>query len=297
MNHAITNTESENQSIAHGVLSDVDEARFTRGRGPLAPRPVVRILDAVLRARQTTVLGVRALTPTIISVRLERPEGYTYESGQFALLRVATSDGPDFRPLSIASAPHENHLEFATRLGFSSFKRALSALESGNAVKVLRPIGSLRLDSSRPAVLIAGGIGITPVRSLLVSGLSNGFDQPIRLIYSNRTIDEIAYRSELQSLSEQYQGFDITWVLTDRAPVPRLPGVHSGRIDEELLRQHVAELQDSNFYVTGPALMVADIARLLKKIGVSKHRIRASRQSIPVDRIARDKGADPESGR
>ena len=134
--------------------------------GPLAPPAAIAVVDRVLGVRPTNVVDLRPETPTLVSVRLERPAGFAYRAGQFALLRLATSAGPDLRPLSLASSPHEGALRFVTRRGPSVYKQALFALQPGDPVKVSRAMGSFRLDPTRPAVLLSGGIGAAPMRSM-----------------------------------------------------------------------------------------------------------------------------------
>ena len=123
------------------------------GRPPVARRFAFPLVDRVVGARPATVLDLRAETPTIVRLRLERPAGFDHHAGQHAVLRLQTDEGPDLRPLSIASPPHADELEFATRIGPSAYKRAFAALEPGDRVKVSRPMGS---SGTRPP----GGHGV-----------------------------------------------------------------------------------------------------------------------------------------
>ncbi len=97
------------------------------GRGPVAPRLLFPLIDGLVGARPATVLEVRAETPTILRLRLEPPAGFHHHAGQHAVLRLHTDQGPDLRPLSIASPPDANVLEFATRIGPSAYKQAFAA--------------------------------------------------------------------------------------------------------------------------------------------------------------------------
>ena len=238
--------------------------------GPLAPPAMIAVLDRLLRARPATVVDLRAETPTIVSLRLQRPLGFQYHAGQFAILRLSTPSGPDLRPLSLASEPHERDLRFATRRGPSAYKQALFDLRPGDQVKVSRPMGSLRLDQTRPAVLVAGGIGAAPMLSMAAAA-SLRPAAPIRLVLSNRTIEEIPFRQELEHLSHLHPDMRITWVVTSQ----------SGRITGEQLRRHADELPDAVFYVTGPGSMVTDVVGMLRGTGVPRSRIRLSKQSLP----------------
>jgi ferredoxin-NADP reductase len=246
-------------------------------RGPVAPRFAFPVIDRVVRARATRVVALDAETETIQRLRIERPQGYHYRAGQHALLRLTTEQGPDLRPLSLAGPPEGPVLEFVTRAGTSAFKRAFAALQPGDAVKVSRPMGGFSYDSARPAVFVAGGIGITPLRSVLLSGAVSGA-APVRLLFSNRSAADVPFVEELSALAGRRPNLSITWILTAEAP-GELPGsVHAGRLSAALLRRQAEDLPDGIFYVTGPAAMVGDVRSMLRSVGVAEGRIRSVAQ-------------------
>ena len=264
------------------------ETPTVAGRPPLAPAFAFPVIDRFLHARSCAVVGLRQETETVVSVEIERPAGFRYRPGQYAMLRLETEEGPDMRPLSIASAPHDGTLEFATRMGPSAFKRALVALQPGAAVKVSRPMGSFHFERSRPAVMVTGGIGITPLRSMLRDVAATGHDQPIRLLYGNRRVDEIAYRHELEQLTAADSLLQITWALSRPAGfTPAVGNAHLERIDERLLRRHLEELPDAVFYLTGPAAMVTEVRAVLRRLGLPRRRLLMSSQTLPTDRKSR----------
>src|SRR5438128_6003119 len=102
----------------------------------------------------------------------DRPTGFHFEAGQFVDLTLIkpreTDDEGNTRSFSIASAPYEDDLMIATRLRDTAFKRVLKNFVVGSEIQIDGPFGSLVLhkDSARPAVLLTGGIGITPFRSI-----------------------------------------------------------------------------------------------------------------------------------
>jgi ferredoxin-NADP reductase len=243
----------------------------TAGAGPLAPPAAIAVLDRVLGVRPTTVVDLRSETPTLVSVRLERPAAFAYRAGQFAILRLATSAGPDLRPLSLASSPHDGALRFVTRRGPSPYKQALLALQPGEEVKVSRAMGSFRLDPTRPAVLVAGGIGAAPMRSMVSAAVATGQKAPLRLLFSNRTADEVPFRDELERMAQLHKDMQVTWMVTSE----------TGRITDQQLRRQRDELPNAVYYVTGPALFVRGVVEMLHGIGISRSRIRLSKQTLP----------------
>jgi glycine betaine catabolism B len=253
------------------------------GRGPVAPRFLFPLIDGLLGARPATVLEVRAETPTILRLRLEPPPGFHHHPGQHAVLRLHTDQGPDLRPLSIASPPEAAALEFATRIGPSAYKQAFAALQAGDRVKVSRPMGSFRLDSTRPAVMVSGGIGITPLRSILGAAVASGHHVPIRLLFSNRTAEEIPFRFELDQLA-RHLDLRITWVLSESTTGAPREDVIAGRIEVGHLREQLRQLPDAVVYLTGPAAMVDDLTGMLRRIGVPSSQLRRARQTMPLSR-------------
>jgi ferredoxin-NADP reductase len=253
------------------------------GRGPVAPRFLFPLIDGLLGARPATVLEVRAETPTILRLRLQPPPGFHHHPGQHAVLRLRTDQGPDLRPLSIASPPDANVLEFATRIGPSAYKQAFAALQAGDRVKVSRPMGSFRLDPTRPAVMVSGGIGITPLRSILGAAAASGHTAPIRLLFSNRTAEEIPFRVELDQLA-RHLDLRITWVLSASVAGAPSGDVLAGRIEASHLREQLRQLPDAVVYLTGPAAMVDDLTGMLRRIGLPRSQLRRSRQTMPLSR-------------
>jgi glycine betaine catabolism B len=274
---AATSTTQRSGQLAPGRVAGT-------GRGPVAPRFLFPLIDGLVGARPATVLEVRAETPTILRLRLERPGGFHHQPGQHAVLRLGTGQGPDLRPLSIASPPDANVLEFATRIGPSAYKQAFASLKGGDRVKVSRPMGSFRLDPTRPAVMVSGGIGITPLRSILTAAAASGHTAPIRLLFSNRTAEEIPFRFELDQLARRHLDLRITWVLSESTTGAPGGEVLTGRIEVGHLREQLRQLPEAIFYLTGPAAMVDDLTGMLRSIGVPSSQLRRARQTMPLSR-------------
>jgi ferredoxin-NADP reductase len=108
-----------------------------------------------------------------MSFRFEKPSGWAFKAGQYldmTLLDPSETDSEgNVRSFSIASAPHEETLLVATRMRDTAFKRVLRTMPFGTAVKIEGPSGDfiLQNDFTRTAVFLAGGIGITPFRSIV----------------------------------------------------------------------------------------------------------------------------------
>jgi ferredoxin-NADP reductase len=130
----------------------------------MSSRPIgfVREAGGPIQAR-TEVIHAESLTASVGAIRVATPAGFGFRVSQAAQLIVSTPWGIDWRPMSIASAPTRPYLEFAARISDSTFKQAFASLRVGDEVVIRGPSGRFFLDAHRPAVLVGGGIGITPL--------------------------------------------------------------------------------------------------------------------------------------
>ncbi|MBG6135770.1 ferredoxin--NADP reductase [Longispora fulva] len=244
------------------VTSGDPVAMSGRGHGGVGPPSGFRV--AVVAARQ--------LTPTVHAIEVGKPATFGFRAIQFTFLQVRTEVGLDARPMSLATSPTRPHLEYAARTSDSPFKRAFVALRPGDEVGVFGPIGDFVLDETRPAVLVAGGIGITPLKGMAEYAADLALPIPIRLIYSNRSEDEVAYRDELATLENHNHRFRVLHTLTG-APGPGWPGT-VGRIDDHLLQQAAFDLEEPVHYVSGTPGFVVSVWRLLRAAGIAAEDIR-----------------------
>jgi ferredoxin-NADP reductase len=190
-----------------------------------------------------------------------------WKAGQ--LLRyVLDHPNPDDRGVerffSIASAPHEEHVMLTTRFASksSSFKKALKNLRRGDSVEAHDLEGDFVVDDSQKTfVFIAGGIGITPFRAILLDLDYNKKPLNVQLLYANRDND-FPYRKELEALRTRHPEFRIDYV------------VNPNRIDEKSIPQLVRDIEKPMLYVSGPEPMVESMDETLKKIGVPEERIK-----------------------
>lgn len=185
-------------------------------------------------------------------------------------------DSPLRKPYSIASAPWElektGHLRVLAQVDDTGTPDPhLELAAPGTLLDLEGPFGSFGLpdDTREGLLLVAGGTGIAPLRSMLIERLSRPGSLPISLVYSARAPEEFAFRAELDALRAAGRiGAHFT-VTRDQAPT--WPG-RRGRIDESLLR-HALPSTESHCLICGPQPFVADTTQLLRKLGVREDRI------------------------
>src|SRR5713226_7509326 len=166
------------------------------------------------RAFETPVLSSSQLTPTTHGIAVKKPVGFSFRPVQFTFLALRTDEGWHARPMSLASSPTRPNLEYGVRLSESPFKHAFATLQPGDSVVLQGPFGHFVLEEKRPAVLLAGGIGITPLKGMAEYASDKALPIPVRLLYSNSDEEDIAYRIELEELETQNSRFHVIHTLT-----------------------------------------------------------------------------------
>jgi ferredoxin-NADP reductase len=239
-----------------------------------SPKEARPVFMAKLEGRQEVATGTKAFL-------FRKPADWTFEAGQFidvTLLKPRETDPEgDIRSFSIASAPFENSLMIATRMRDTAFKRVLKSLPLGTDVKIEGPFGELRLPNNvaRPAVILSGGIGITPFRSILLQITQEKRHRRIIFLYANRRPEDAPFLAELRTLAGENASF--TFVPTMSAmEKSHLPwDGERGRIDRKMLAKYLAGVTSAIYYITGPPSMVRGLRTLLKTTGVDDDDIRA----------------------
>ena len=219
----------------------------------------------------TQVVSSRQLTPTTHAIELAKPETFTFLPTQFTFLQLLTEWGAEARPMSLSTSPTRPNLEYAVRISDSAYKRAFAALRPGDEVGIIGALGDFVLQTTRPAILVAGGIGITPLKGMAEYASDHDLTIPVRLVYSNRSEDEIAYRDELAALESQNAHFHVLHALTGDAGTSWRGA--TGRIDQHLIRAAARDLVEPVYYVSGTPSMVISTWRLLLQMGVPEHAI------------------------
>lgn len=204
---------------------------------------------------------------------------YEFRAGQhadFSFTQPLKENATDnARTFSLASSPSdEGPLMIAMRMRETGFKNAISVAPLGTTFKVSRPRGSFTLhqDSTRPAVFLAGGIGITPMRSILHWAAQERLTHKMYLFYSNRAAEDVSFLPDLEELSKRSSTF--TFVPTITRPTDTAWRFQRGPIDRALLTQHLGKLGGPIYYVSGPSGLVSGMISLLKDSGISDDDIR-----------------------
>lgn len=211
----------------------------------------------------------------------DNPAGFEFAGGQSAdvtLINPPETDAEgNTRAFSLASAPLEHDLMFATRLRDTAFKRVFKTMSLGTAVKIEGPFGSMTLHkkTARPGVILAGGIGITPFRSMLVQATQTNTGHRLLLFYSNRRPEDAAFLAELRELAKQYPNFTLVATMTNPEKSKVSWTGETGYINNGMLAKYVKDVAEPVYYTAGPPALVAGMRKLLGEAGVDEDDIRS----------------------
>jgi glycine betaine catabolism B len=237
----------------------------------------------------------------IVSFRFERPEDYRFGAGQWFEITFASADPqePWEHHFSHSDAPSDPWQEFTTRLRGSDFKNALDSLPIGAPVQLEGPYGAFMMSPDvERAAFLAGGIGVTCVRSILrwvaavragataadgagSGGAAHGASEEttlalreIVLFFANHSEDAIPFESELEALAGSLPGFRVVHVLSQ--PGDDWQG-YRGHLDQSVLAQELTDPAGWHYFVSGPPAFDKAMQDMLLAWGIDDSRIKQER--------------------
>lgn len=229
--------------------------------------------ETTLRSKETVAEGTMAF-------HFAKPADFKFTAGQS--VNVSLVDPPETdakgnaRTFSVVSAPQEAELVVATRMRDTAFKRVLKAMPSGGRVSLRGPAGKFTLDAgdARPAVFLAGGIGVTPFVSMLREAAQCGLARELWLFYSNRRPEDAAFLEELSALPKRHSRCRFVGTMVEMDKSSRPWSGETGFLDRAMLERHLKNLAPYVYYAAGPPGLVEGMQKMLTSSGVMQDAIR-----------------------
>jgi len=195
-------------------------------------------------------------------------EPVTWKAGQYIFYSIP-HDKPDERGtdrhFTISSAPHEGVIRLTSKFDpedGSSFKKTLYALRPGASIEAFDIKGKFTLDEyDKKYVFMAGGIGITPYRSILLDLVHNNASPDTTMLYGSKD-ENIVFKTVLGQLESENSWLDINYIIEPRF------------IDEDTVKRNVEDIYNSRFYVSGPLKMVTIMEDMLLDMNIDKKNIK-----------------------
>lgn len=207
-------------------------------------------------------------------------EPFEFKAGQTCDITIPQppfrDDAGATRTFSIASAPGEPRLMVGTRLRGSAMKRSLMEAPLGLPVEIDGPYGSFTLhrNAQKSAVLLAGGIGITPFRSMVDDATRRRLPHQITLVYANSTAADVAWLMDFECWAQENPSFRLVATISEGRPGDAWTH-ETGRVDADFLRRHLQTTPETMFYVAGPDRFVKAMLEALPGVGADPDNIRS----------------------
>jgi ferredoxin-NADP reductase len=226
------------------------------------------------------LLRSEVIAEDTMAFHFEKPEGFTFKAGQFGdwkLIDTAETGNEDsIRAFSFASAPFEPTLMFATRMRDSAFKRVLRAMQPGAEILLDAPAGSFTLHNraTTPAVFLAGGIGVTPVRSIIKQAAYDTLPHRIYVFDANDRPEDAAFLDDLRQAEKENPNCTLVATMARMEKSRREWSGATGYITQELLENTIHDMSRPIYYIVGPRAMVQAMRDILASAGVDDDNIR-----------------------
>lgn len=206
-------------------------------------------------------------------------------AGQYYYFTIPVMKYPDprgnTRHFTISSSPTEGSiLRITTRIRpESGYKKTLDELPIGSVIDGEGPNGTFILDEStkNSNVFIAGGIGITPFRSIIKYVVDKKLGTNIHLIYSNSTPEEITFRKELEEWMGANPNIKIDMTISHPEESKEQWTGLTGRVDDVMIKKLIYDIENPTFWVCGPPAMIDAMELVLGKMGITSDHIRSEK--------------------
>jgi ferredoxin-NADP reductase/Na+-transporting NADH:ubiquinone oxidoreductase subunit NqrB len=271
----------------YGVLTGILVAPLFHA-GPIYSTPelalvVGNLFSYLVSSKQRVVLKLQKkvkLAPDIMDFVFRSSQPLAFAPGQymeFTLEHARPDNRGNRRYFTLASSPTEPTVHLGVRFyeKSSSFKRAMYWIDGKTPLIGAQIAGDFILprDPDQKLVFLAGGIGITPFRSMLKYLLDTQQRRDIVMLYANRTAKEIVYQDVLSAAAARL-GVKIFYTLTDATAVPRNWSGYVGRINEQMIKEAVPDYMHRLYYLSGPPDMVRAYEQVLKNMHIKSGQIK-----------------------
>jgi ferredoxin-NADP reductase len=220
---------------------------------------------------ETHVDEIIRRTHDVKSFRFRRPEGFDYRPGQWVTCNIMIEGISKMHHFTISSSPTEDYLEFTKKITDHPFSVALDRMKPGDWMKIRGPMGDFTFTGEYPKIgFLSGGIGITPLRSMMRYIVDKKLPTDVKMLYANKAEADIAFRDEIEVMMKSDKNIMVRNVLSREPEWKEL----KGHIDGHMIREQIPDFAERTFYICGPPSMNEALKKALKELDVPDEKIR-----------------------
>lgn len=222
---------------------------------------------------ETHLIEAISRTHNVRSFRFPRPTKLNYLAGQFLFITLKANRKELKKHFSLSSSPTEqNYIEFTKKLSDSEFSTILKDLALDDWARIKAPFGKFTFSGEyKKIALLAGGIGITPIRSICRYCTDKQMKTRISLIYGNRTENDIVFKKEFEDMQKQNNNLKCAFTIDE--PNAGWKGL-TGLINGKMIKKEIPDYKETVFYLCGPPGMVNALKGIIKQIEIPSDQIR-----------------------
>jgi glycine betaine catabolism B len=208
----------------------------------------------------------------VLSVRFAKTVDFAFKPGQYMMVTLHTNDKSLTHPLTISSSPTENFLEFTKRLSDSEFSQTLRNLKVGDLVGLDAPYGIFTFMGEYPKVaFLAGGIGITPFRSICQYCTDKQVQSSIILFYGCKNQNDMTFKEDFEEIEKKNPNLKLVFVAAEAGS--DWMGKR-GFINADLIKEEAPDFKERMFYACGPPPMVSAMQKLIADLGLPQSQLK-----------------------
>jgi glycine betaine catabolism B len=222
---------------------------------------------------QTKVIEIIPRTADVTSYRFPRPQELTYKPGQYFIITIKHDNMELTHHFSFSSSPTEkDHFEFTKKFTDHEYSLALKSTKIGDWARIDAPYGQFIFDGEYPKIaLLAGGIGITPLISIIKNATDKRLDTKITLFYGCRTENDIAFKDQLETMQNENRNLKMICVVNQ--PSSQWTG-EIGIITSEMIMKALPDFRENVFFTCGPPPMVKAMETIIESLGLPRSQMK-----------------------
>lgn len=266
------------------LIRSVYISYFVLGASFYLYHKIIKLL--ILKNKKFIISEIKKESNSMYSLKLIPQNGkiFSYKPGQFGFLRIFGKNiNPEEHPFSFSSSPSNKEYVEVTIKELGDYTSQIKNIEKGSKVFIDGPYGNFSYLNHRGedgVILLAGGVGITPALSILRYIYKNDINKKVTLIWGINNQDEMINKDEFNLMKRDMKNFNFIPVVFKDESWEGEKGIIDKEKIEKILKIIEGDVFNQGYYICGPTIMLNNVLRALKQIGIRKSHIHYEKFSL-----------------